>query len=176
LSALCEYSHLDLDFFLDAIAHDQSSRGARLSETEFKPWAGVRVREFLEKNCGLSTQRRIPGRYISHHHEAFHWWRDLIRDGKLIRPFEVVHVDAHADLGSDTFGFSQVYVGFDLLHQPLEQREVPEEGGTKMNAGNYLLVAIACRWLNKLVYVMHREKTGLKTVKIGYSLNVAMNP
>src|SRR5437879_2318830 len=26
-----------------------------------------------------------------------------------------------------------------------------------MNAGNYLLVAIACRWLDKLVYVMHRE-------------------
>lgn len=148
---------LDLDFFLSSIAHDQSSDGARLSETEFKPWASDKVREFMEKNCGLSSRRRIPGRYITHHHEAFYWWRDLIRDGKLTKPFEVVHVDAHADLGSGTFGLSKVYVGLDLLHQPLEQRESPEEGDQKMNAGNYLLVAIACRWVNRLVYVMHRE-------------------
>ncbi|MCE9561955.1 MAG: UPF0489 family protein [Planctomycetes bacterium] len=148
---------LDLDFFLSSIAHDQSSGGARLSEEDFKPWASDKVREFLEKNCGLSTQRRIPGKYITHHHEAFYWWRDLIRDGKLAKPFEVVHVDAHADLGAGTFAHSMVYVGFDLLHQPLEKRESPEEGDRKMNAGNYLLVAIACRWLNRLVYVMHRD-------------------
>lgn len=148
---------LDLDFFLSSIAHDQSSGGARLSEKDFKPWANDKVREFLESRCGLSTQRRIPGEYVTHHHEAFYWWRALIKDGKLTTPFEVVHVDAHADLGAGTFGYSKVYLGFDLLHQRLEQRESPEEGGMKMNAGNYLLVAIACRWLSKLVYVMHPE-------------------
>lgn len=148
---------LDLDFFLSSIAHDQNSGGARLNEEDFKPWASDKVREFLEKNCGLSKRRRIPGKYITHHHEAFYWWRKLIKEGKLKKPFEVVHVDAHADLGSGTFGFSKVYVGLDLLHQPLEQRESPQEGGQKMNAGNYLLVAIACRWLNRLVYVMHPE-------------------
>lgn len=148
---------LDLDFFLSSISHDQSSDGSRLSESDFKPWTSDKVREFLEKNCGLSTRRRVPGKYIIHHHEAFYWWRDLIRDGRLTKPFEVVHVDAHADLGSGMFGFSKVYVGLDLLHQPLEQRESLEESGQKMNAGNYLLVAIANRWLNRLVYVTHRD-------------------
>ena len=148
---------LDLDFFLDSIALDQSSSGARLSEDDFKPWSGDKVREFLEGQCGLSTRRRILGKYVTHHHEAFYWWRDLIRDGKLAKPFEVVHVDAHADLGAGTFGYSKCYVGFDLMHKPMEERESPEEGGLTMNAGNYLLVAIACRWLNKLVYVMHPD-------------------
>jgi hypothetical protein len=148
---------LDLDFFLSSIAHDQCSGGARLSEKDFKPWTRDKVREFLETRCGLSTQRRIPGKYVTHHHEAFYWWRELIKDRKLITPFQVVHVDAHADLGAGTFDFSKVYVGFDLLHQPLGQRETPKEGGMKMNAGNYLLVAIACRWVSKLVYVMHPQ-------------------
>jgi hypothetical protein len=148
---------VDLDFFLNRIATDQSSGGKRLSKEDFEPWSEEKVRRFLEDQCGLSTTRRIPGKFVIHHHQAFYWWRDLIRSGKLTKPFEVVHVDAHADLGSGTFGYSKTYIGLDLLHQPLELRETPEEGGLKMNAGNYLLVAIACRWLDKLIYVLHPD-------------------
>lgn len=147
---------IDLDFFLDKIARDEAIRGRRLKDGEFKPWTAHAVREFLETNCGLSTSRKIPGKYVEHHDEAFYWWRELIRDGKLSKPFEVVHVDAHADLGVGTFGHSMSYVCFDLLHQPVADRENPNRTGLHcINAGNYLLVAIACRWLNRLVYVMH---------------------
>jgi len=148
---------IDLDFFLNNIAQDRSSNSARLSEDEFHPWTQQATQEFLEDRCGLSTTRRIPGRYVIHHHEAFHWWRKLVTEGTLNTPFEVVHVDAHADLGSGTFGYSSVYVCLDLLHQPLERRENPVEDGRHMNAGNYLVVAIACRWLHKLVYVTHPQ-------------------
>jgi hypothetical protein len=68
---------IDLDFFLDNIAHDNSSGGERLSEEDFKPWSEEAVREFLESRCGLSTGKRIPGKYIIHHHDAFYWWREL---------------------------------------------------------------------------------------------------
>jgi hypothetical protein len=146
---------IDLDFFLNNIAHDNASDGERLSDDEFKPWSEPEVRAFLESRCGLSTDKRIPGKFIVNHHEAFYWWRQLIRSGKLTKPFEVVHVDAHADLGAGTFAFSACYVTYELLHRPPEQREMPEADGTNFNAGNYLLVAVACRWLSKLVYVMH---------------------
>jgi hypothetical protein len=146
---------VDLDYFLDNIALDCSSAGDRLNEREFVPWPAERVRTFLEQRCGLSTDTPVPGKYVIHHDEAFHWWRNLIEEGALTTPFEVVHVDAHADLGAGMFSFSKSYVCFDLLHRPPEHRVNPEEGGMKMNAGNYLLIAIACRWLSKLVYVMH---------------------
>lgn len=146
---------VDLDFFLDKIDRDNRSDGPRLKDDEYKPWSEAEVRVFLENRCGLSRSKRIPGKFIVNHHEAFFWWRELLQSGKLTKPFEVVHVDAHADLGAGTLAFSAAYVAYDLLHRPPEARDTPEADGTKFNAGNYLLVAIACRWLSKLVYVMH---------------------
>jgi hypothetical protein len=146
---------VDLDFFLDRIVLDQSSDGPRLNLAEFRPWKADQVRQFLVERCGLSPDSRIRGKFVKHHHEAIYWWRELIRSGELTKPFEVVHVDAHADLGAGMFAFSQQYIAHELLYQPIAQREEPTEGAKAMNAGNYLLVAIACHWLSRLTYVMH---------------------
>ncbi len=90
---------LDLDFFLDNIAHWEEEDGSRLSDTQYSPWTEEEVRGFLEKQCGLSPNAQINGRFITHHHEAFLFWRELILKEQLTTPFEIVHVDAHSDTG-----------------------------------------------------------------------------
>jgi hypothetical protein len=43
------------------------------------------------------TAHRIPGRFVVHHDEAFDFWRELV--AKHHTQIDLVHIDAHADLG-----------------------------------------------------------------------------
>jgi len=144
---------LDLDFFLDEIESWKSSSGSRLGEDEFRPWGEDEVRAFLEDRCGLSRNNPIPGCFVTHHDEAFMWWRDLIAQGRLMPPFEVVHIDAHSDLG---YGDDSVsYIMGELLHRPVEERTHPKTGPGGLHAGSYVSFAAACRWLARVEYVLH---------------------
>jgi hypothetical protein len=98
---------LELDLFLDDVAyHRPSSRECeRLPDGEYTPWAAAAVRTVLEDHYGLDRARPIPGRLVTHHFEAFLFWQELVRCGALDIPFDVVHVDAHADLGSGDAGY-----------------------------------------------------------------------
>lgn len=139
---------LDLDFFLDEIAHWQNGSG-RLSDEDFNPWTGEAVRFFLEEQCGLSKDNKVRGRFVKHHHEAFYFWRELILAGSLETPFEVVHVDAHSDTGLGDSGY--LYVANNLLHLPPQERINPDQ----LYAGNYMIKAIACQWVSNIVFVLH---------------------
>lgn len=152
---------IDLDFFLDKVALNRSSQSPRLSDDDFHPWAQADVRLFLEERCGLSTARRIPGRFVTHHDEAFYYWRDLLLSRQVVMPFAVVHIDAHADLGDQTFRTDASYVPARFLHLSLPARADPPRGTIGINAGNYLLYAIACRWLDDLYYVTHPSNRDL---------------
>lgn len=131
---------------------------SRLSEEEFGKavWSEKRVRNFLEGKLGLSKSKRIKGRIISGHNEALDLWQELISGGKLTVPFEVVHVDSHADLG---LGISSwVYIMRHLLkysvsERPSHNRYYDDDGNEHMESiGDYLLYAIAYRWIEKLTY------------------------
>ncbi|MFR7610904.1 MAG: hypothetical protein ACLUZ4_09185 [Christensenellaceae bacterium] len=89
---------IDLDFFL-ADCCEPAPVGARPDAAGHEPWQAEKVREFLEKNCGLNTERKIPGRVFETHDGALQFWQDLIAAGQLSVPFEVTHIDAHSDLG-----------------------------------------------------------------------------
>jgi hypothetical protein len=144
---------LDLDFFLDKVYYSRTPN-RRVSSKECHPWTADDVREFLEVRCGLSRGNRIPGRFIKHHDKAFEFWRELILGRRLISPFDVVHVDAHAGLG--LFALLLPFFLGEFLHQPIEARRVsPKSNGQfkSLNAGNYLCFAIAFRWLANLTYV-----------------------
>lgn len=142
---------LDLDFFLDHIAHFKVEDGSRLDDAEYIPWTEVEVRDFLENRCKLSTGKQVRGRFVTHHDEAFLFWRDLILAGKLTKPFELVHVDAHSDTGvGDT---SNLYIMTELL----QQEPIHRINSKKLNAGNYVSHAIACRWVQNLTFVLHPE-------------------
>lgn len=92
---------LDMDYFMTEIAHTPFSCTERLEEDFYSEsvWKAEKVRSFLEDNLGLSQKHKIPGRIVSGHNEALFFWEELINGKKLSDPFDVVHVDSHADLG-----------------------------------------------------------------------------
>ena len=144
---------LDLDFFLNKIAYDAGAEGGRLPEDEYSPWSLMELRNFLEYQCKLSVETPIPGTIVERHDEAFFLWRELLRKGQLTRPFDVVHVDAHADLGCGDESY--VYLMQEILNRPRHGREDPETGKDKLNPGSYLAFAVACEWIRGLTYVYH---------------------
>ena len=146
---------LDLDFFLSGVAARRAPRGQRLAEP-LEPWMPEQVREFLETRCRLDRKRPVRGAFLTAHHEVFKLWRDEIAGGRLSAPFDVVHVDAHADLGEDDASWP--YIGGTLLHLPLSQRPDVADGRVGLHEGNFLAIALACRWISRLTYVHHRER------------------
>lgn len=145
---------LDLDFFLDGVVH-RPAPGSRPTATSIAPWSTDRVREFLETQCGLDANRPVPAKKVETHDEVFDCWLTAIQLGELRPPFEVVHVDAHADLGMGDSGY--VFLLTRLLSLPPTERpaNVRPTGVRGMCAGNYLAFAIACRWIDSLTYVKH---------------------
>ena len=80
-------------------------------------------------------------------------WRRWLLEKRLSSPFRVIHVDAHADLGAG-MNLTCQYIETELLALPLENRSQPRFGlDNGLNSGNYLLGAIANRWIDRLSYV-----------------------
>jgi hypothetical protein len=143
---------LDLDFFLDEIAHSRPDKEKRLPASwGYKRWKKAEVRSFLEQQCLLSTANPIKGRVVTHHDEVFWLWRELIKARSMRVPFSLVHVDAHADLGMGDAAY--VYVMTELLHLSLEDRKSPNND--QVLPGNFLLFAVACRWVSQITFVLH---------------------
>ena len=149
---------LDMDYFMDDIAnHVPESSKERLSEEyNGSVWNEERVRSFIEHNLGLSKSKKIKGRIVAGHNESLFFWRELIASKKLTIPFEVVHVDSHADLGLGYDSWS--YIMKTLLSYPVEDRpkhckykscfgKIAGEG-----IGDYLLFAIAYQWISHITY------------------------
>ena len=141
---------IDLDFFLDNIANCREG-DERLPSDEYNPWPADSVRTFLTRQCGLTTP--LPGAVVTEHHELFDVWTSLIDAGRLSIPFNLIHVDAHADMGMGDGGYS--YLCCELLHCGMNERRNPRRDRSGLTAGNYILFAIACRWISSITYVHH---------------------
>lgn len=116
---------IDLDFFLNKLTTGQVGSTERKPDTCCRPWHPDEVRQFLEAHCGLSRDRRVPAGIGVHHHQAFHFLHHMIKDGGLGIPFDIVHVDAHADLG--VMAGAGNLLEKDVLHRPVDRRaELPE--------------------------------------------------
>jgi len=153
--------NIDLDFFLNDIAyfvHDKK----RLNSNEYRPWSETELRFFLEHNCGLS--KAVHGKIIVHHHEAFPFWRSLIEKNQLNYPFELVHIDGHADLGLGDDAW--VYIVTELLNKEPSERWYPKK--EKLRFGNYLSFAIACRWISDFTFVTHHKWEGRDLMSVHF--------
>ena len=115
---------LDMDYFMDTVAAFISSSSVeRLPESDYGDavWAEDRVRTFLEENLGLSRQNKLPGRIVVGHNESLFFWEELIEQRRLTAPFEVIHVDSHADLG---LGFpTSIFLQSAFITLPIETRQ-----------------------------------------------------
>lgn len=141
---------IDLDFFVEGRVHFVPPGANRLDAADYPPWAVDDALTFLERQCGLT--QALPGWATEHHAEVFERWRDAIALGILAPPFSVTHVDAHADLGLGDAAYT--YVMTELLWEPAKDRTNPLRGGDcGLADGNWLVFAVACRWLSDLTYV-----------------------
>ncbi len=156
---------LDMDYFLFNVpSFIPSNCKARVDGNYYLPWSHEEVVSFLENNLGLSKITKIQGKIVTHHHEALYYWRDMIKSLKITIPFEVIHVDSHADLG---LGFSSwVFIFEKLLGMEVERRADIENYSNlfteyKMpDIGDYLLYALAFRWISKLTYICNPTECG----------------
>lgn len=147
---------LDMDYFMTEIANTPFSSSDRLGEEyDDSVWPADKVRQFLEINLGLSKERKIPGRIVCGHNEALFFWEELIENGKLREPFDVIHVDSHADLGLGSRSSSFLQSRF--LSLPISTRrrirDYEFNGHIEyINIGDYLLWAIAYKMISSVTY------------------------
>ena len=140
---------IDLDFFL-ADCCPLADPGKRPELFGHEPWKPEQVSDFLKNNCGLSENNPIPGAVFTTHDQALSFWKDRIAENRLTVPFRVTHIDAHSDLGigkpGPGFVLNMVLGQLpqnrpDLAHW-YEMRQLDE--------ANYLLFALAFRWISEL--------------------------
>lgn len=143
---------LDMDFFLTAPC-PLAAYGERPDESCAQAYSDEEVRHFLEVQCGLSKEHPIPGAIFEMHDEALDFWHARLEDGRLKAPFEVVHVDTHSDLAFGPPGTG--YVMNVVLSRRPEQRAMIDAYReiTELDEANYLLFALAFRWISRLSYV-----------------------
>lgn len=148
---------IDLDFFVENPV--DMPAGERPDAADHPVWDAADAVAFLRERCGL--HERLPGFVTERHHQAFAVWRSAIGAGRLTTPFHVTHVDAHADLGMGDSGHEHL---MELLQRAPEARTHPrvarEGDWGDLQEGNYLLFAIACRWLSSLEYVHPHGQPG----------------
>lgn len=145
---------IDLDIFVTPINHLNSS--LRLSDEEYELTPQPIIDQFLIEQCGLNTTAPTPGAVLEEHDELFDVLKDLINSKKVCVPFELVHVDAHADLGMGQWSPFE-YLLTDLMHKPAQERTDPLRGDLGLNRGTITLFIAACEWLSKLHYVHHPD-------------------
>ena len=144
---------IDMDFFINDIAH-WTDDYERLDDEYYYPWDEERFRYFLENKCLLSKDNPTSGRIIKHHDGAFHFWKQLINQGRVHVPFEVTHIDAHSDTGLGDANW--LYIMEELAHYPMDQR-IHVLDHERVNFTNYLAFVMACGWMNKVDFVLHPE-------------------
>lgn len=156
---------IDMDFFLDNIAYSLCDNDSeRLSNEEFIPWSPSEVIDYLENKIGLSKDNKIRGKIATTHEEALAYWHELIVKGKLTIPFELIHIDAHADMGLGMVSWE--FIMNDLLSLDVKKREEfkrYKDWFSKLrypSEGDFILFALAFRWISKIYYVVHPKSDG----------------
>ena len=143
---------LDMDFFLSGPC-PLAALGERPDESCAEAWSEEAVVRFLEEQCGLSADHPVPGAIFDTHDKALDFWAARLEDGSLTAPFEVVHVDTHSDLA---FGPPGTNFVLNVVLSRLPDQRADKEAYRKaveLDEANYLLYALAFRWVDGLSYV-----------------------
>lgn len=143
---------LDMDFFLSGPC-PMADPGKRPDDTCATVYTDEEIIRFLEEQCGLSREHPVPGAIFDTHDKALDFWLTRMQEGRLITPFEVVHVDTHSDLGFGPGGTDFVLKA--VLTRAPHTRVTMENyhRGERIGEANYLLFALGFRWISRLTYV-----------------------
>ena len=147
---------IDLDFFLNRIFNSDAEPRGRLDARDYQVDPTPTALTYLHDHCGVPRNATRPGLACERHVDVWFHWRRLIRAGILRTPFEVIHVDAHADMGLGNN--SCLYIAEELLAEPPGRRRPPIGRDTWcVRDNNFIAYALACRWIGKLTYVTHPD-------------------
>lgn len=146
--------NIDLDFFLNKIA-DNRFGDIRLDKNEFLPWNEKDFRLFLENKCRLNTAKKIPGKIITHHDEAFYIFKNLYKDDSN-NQISLTHIDAHTDLKAGFPNVGLLYILHTLNNIPIENRKHKIDLN-HMGPANYLSFAISLNLFSKILFVHHSD-------------------
>jgi hypothetical protein len=105
------------------------------------------ARQFLVTRCKLSKRQKTPAVFMRNHDQAYEVIAKLADSG----PIELVHVDAHSDLGEAISFYKPKWkwVLTDWIRQPAP-RPIPPR---RIDAGNWLGYAAANRLLSNILFV-----------------------
>ena len=143
---------LDMDFFLSDPC-PLAPLGERPQESCCRVWSDAEIIRFLEEQCGLSREKPVPGAIFDTHDKALDFWAARLGDGSLAAPFEVVHVDTHSDLAFGPPGTNFV-LNVVLSRLPGQRAAITAyHDAVELDEANYLLFALAFRWISRLAYV-----------------------
>ena len=90
---------LDLDIFVNPLVEFCKESEDRADSGQFSLAPFEFIMDSLDRRLKLSDDEEAPGDCLVYHSEVYYRWRSLVQSGRLKVPFEVVHVDGHADLG-----------------------------------------------------------------------------
>ena len=143
---------LDMDFFLSGPC-PLAPLGERPQEDCVSVWSEEAVVRFLEDQCGLDRDHPVPGAIFDTHDKALDFWAARLEEGSLTAPFDVVHVDTHSDLAFGPPGTG--YVLNVVLSRGVKLRAdiAAHRKAVELDEANYLLFALAFRWVSRLAYV-----------------------
>lgn len=144
--------NIDLDFFLNEIAIDQSG-DERLNSEEFLPWKEEDFRSFLENKCGLSISEKIRGKVITYHDEALSIFSNLFEENSNNQML-LTHIDAHTDLKAGYPNAGLPYLLHKLNNIPIKERANAIDG-SHIGPANYLSFAISLNLFSEITFVLH---------------------
>lgn len=147
---------LDLDVFVRPLKSFCKETDERAPSEIHSPMPRTEIENYLHSALKLSPRSPIPGLVTDLHKDVYWSWRDLIQTGHLQVPFEVVHVDGHADLGMGDA--THVSIQEEWIHTENKFTDPPVGGYTGLGSGNYLTFAISNSWISRLDYVCHEEE------------------
>lgn len=146
---------LDLDFFLNGAAHYVQKSDKRLSDDEYRPWTDKQVRDYLEKHLKLRTDKKIPAILCVNHDEVLYHCEKLICEKWVAAPFDLVHVDAHADMGMGSDAWVEI---LELASNgELVKRQFRTNCFEKADYDNYVSYMLLLRMLASLTYVYNAD-------------------
>lgn len=139
---------LDLDFFVSPTLYEVPEDAPRPPDHAHQVWPAAEAEHLLQR-LGLTAP--VPGALCERHVEALWAWNRAVYEGRLEVPFDVVHVDAHEDLGYGDPLWTRLQE--EVLVRPVWERRF-EEVAALAHSGNYLLCAVALGWVRELTLVL----------------------
>jgi hypothetical protein len=146
---------LDLDIFVRPLKGFCQETTERAESTRYKPMPQSEIIQALNERMRLNANSPIKGSLVETHKEIYFIWRDMIKRGELQTPFDLVHIDGHADLGMGDSSY--IYIQEEWILEDDKFKDPKIGGWTGLGSGNYLAFAIANGWISSLTYVSHED-------------------